>query len=156
MPGQEKPDMGGYPCRGIRTHEFLYIRNFKPQRWPNGTPDYSNAAVPGNWYADTDNGPTKTYMVENKDKNDQHRRLYDLSFAKRPAEELYDLKKDPDQLENVADDPAHDEIKQQLSKQLTADLKATADPRVVGGVDFDRFPYLGGGPKFPGWKRPRK
>ena len=59
VPSQEKPDMGGYPCRGIRTHKFFYIRNFKPDRWPNGTPDYKNAAVPGNWLADTDNGPTK-------------------------------------------------------------------------------------------------
>ena len=152
-PGQEKPDRGGYPCRGIRTHEFFYIRNFKPERWPNGTPDYKNAALPGNWYADTDNGPTKTYMVDNKEKDEVHRRLYDLSFAKRPAEELYDLRKDPDQLKNVADDPAYAEAKKKLAAQLTADLRATKDPREVGGVDFDGYPYLGGGPKFPGWKR---
>ncbi len=156
VPGQEKPDMGGYPCRGLRTHDFFYIRNFKPDRWPNGTPDYKNAAMPGNWYADTDNGPTKTYMIENKDQDDEHRRLYDLSFAKRPAEELYDLKKDPDQLHNVADNPAYTDIKKKLSDQLTADLKATGDPRIVGGVDFDSFKYLGGGPKFPGVKKQPK
>ena len=27
-----------YPMRGIRTPEYLYIRNFKPDRWPMGAP----------------------------------------------------------------------------------------------------------------------
>ena len=31
--------------------------------------------------------------------------LFELAFGKRPAEELYDLKKDPGQLNNVADKP---------------------------------------------------
>ena len=155
VPSQEKPDMGGYPSRGIRNHKFFYIRNFKPNRWPNGTPDYEHAAIPGTWYGDTDNGPTKTYIVENKDKDDTHRKMYDLSFAKRPAEELFDLEKDPEQLHNVADDPAYAEVKQKLAKQLSAELKATSDPRIVGGVDFDAFPYLGGGPRHPDWGKRR-
>jgi len=28
----------GCSCRAIRTHEFLYIRNFMPDRWPAGDP----------------------------------------------------------------------------------------------------------------------
>jgi hypothetical protein len=67
VPSQEAPEMGRYPCRGIRTHEFLCIRNFRPDRLPNGTPDDERAAVPGNWYADTDNGPTKTETIEHQD-----------------------------------------------------------------------------------------
>lgn len=156
VPAQEAPDMGGYPCRAIRTHDFLYIRNFKPDRWPNGTPNYKQAAIPGAWYADTDNGPTKTYIIENKDKDDTHRKMYELSFAKRPAEELYDLSKDPDQLNNLAGDRQYGATTKKLAAQLTADLEATGDPRVVGGGDkFDDYPYLGGAPKFPGFK-PRK
>ena len=27
-----------YPMRAIRTPEYLYIRNFKPERWPMGAP----------------------------------------------------------------------------------------------------------------------
>jgi hypothetical protein len=46
-PAQEKPDLGGYPCRMIRNRDFLYIRNFRPDRWPAGTPDYQNAVYPG-------------------------------------------------------------------------------------------------------------
>jgi arylsulfatase A-like enzyme len=28
-----------YPARTIRTKEFLYIRNFRPDRWPAGDPE---------------------------------------------------------------------------------------------------------------------
>jgi arylsulfatase A-like enzyme len=153
VPAQEAPDMGGYPSRAIRTHEYLYIRNFRPERWPNGTPNFEDAAVPGNWFADTDNGPTKSYMVDNRDRDAEHRRLYDLAFEKRPDEELYDLSSDPDQLVNVASDPAYLDVKMALSDALMAQLRATGDPRVTGAaVDFDAFPYLGGGPKHPSWK----
>ncbi len=151
VPGQEAPDMGGYPCRAIRTREFLYIHNFRRDRWPAGTPHYDKAAIPNAWLADCDNGPTKTYIVENRDKDTVHRRAYDLSFAKRPADELYDLKQDPGQLVNVAADPAYTSTMQELKARLFAELKRTGDPRVTSeGPDFDKFPYLGGAPKFPG------
>jgi len=154
VPAQERPDMGGYPCRAIRTHEFLYIRNFRPHRWPAGTPHYQRATIPGAWLADCDNGPTKSYMVENRDKDARHRKLYELAFGKRPAEELYDLQKDPDQLENVAADPRYAATRQQLADQLMAQLRALRDPRVTGAGDkFDAYPYLGGAPKYPGWGR---
>ena len=153
VPSQEAPDRGGYPGRGVRTHNFFYIRNFRPDRWPNGTPNYEQAAVPGNWFADTDNGPTKTYMIENRDRDAKHRELYDRAFAKRPDEELYDLARDPDQLDNVAGDPDYADVKKRLAQQLTRLLRETDDPRIVGGGDrFDEFPYLGGGPKHPDWE----
>ncbi|MBN2474560.1 MAG: sulfatase [Pirellulales bacterium] len=150
-PAQEAPDMGGYPCRAIRTHEYLYIRNFRPDRWPAGTPDYRKAAWSGAWYADCDNSPTKTYMIDNRQKDEKHKRLYELAFGKRPAEELYDLAKDPQQLDNVAADSQYAEVRRKLAERLTAQLEATGDPRVVGGgEEFDLYPYLGGAPKYPG------
>ena len=77
----------------------------------------------------------------------------DRFFQPKPTEELYDLAKDPEQLNNVAGDRAYDDVKKRLSDQLTAGLKATGDPRVVGGAEkFDEYPYLGGAPKYPGWK----
>ena len=149
--------MGGYPCRAIRTQDFLYIRNFLPDRWPAGTPYYDKAAIPGAWLADCDNGATKTYMVDHRDQDALHRKLYDAAFAKRPAEELYDLSKDADQLNNVADVPAYGGVKKKLSDQLTHRLRATGDPRVVGGGGkFDEFPYLGGAPMYPGWQPKKK
>ncbi len=152
VPGQEE-DMGGYPVRAIRTHDYLYIRNFKEERWPSGTPNYKEAAIPYCWLGDCDNGPTKTYMVENREKDQQHTELYNLAFRKRPAEELYDCRKDPEQLVNVAGDPAYAEIKEKLSAQLMEQLLATGDPRATGGGDeFDEVPYLGHGPRHPSYK----
>ncbi len=156
VPGQEE-DMGGYPVRAIRTHDYLYIRNFKEERWPAGTPNYKEAAIPYCWLGDCDNGPTKTYMVENRDKDQKHRELYELAFGKRPAEELYDCRNDPEQLVNLAEDPAFVEIKEKLSAQLMDKLISTGDPRVTGGGDeFDKVPYLGMGPRHPSYKAEQK
>jgi len=156
VPAQEAPEVGGYPSRAIRTHDFLYIRNFRPDRWPNGTPNHEQAAYPGAWYADTDNGPTKTYMIENRDRDAEHRRLYDLSFAKRPAVELYDLRSDPDQQVNVADDPEYAATRDELGERLMERLRETGDPRATGGGDvFDAYEYLGGAPRHPSLPRPR-
>jgi arylsulfatase A-like enzyme len=153
VPGQEAPDVGGTPMRAIRTRDFLYIRNFRPDRWPAGTPDAEKATVPGRWLADCDNGPTKTYLVENRRRDADHQRLWDLSFAKRPAEELYDLRSDPDQLVNVASRPEYAEVRQRLEGRLLAELRATADPRVVGGADrLEVYPYYGQSPMKPGFE----
>jgi arylsulfatase A-like enzyme len=152
VPGQEA-DMGGYPVRAIRTHDYLYIRNFREDRWPSGTPNYREAAIPYCWLGDCDNGPTKSYMVENKDKDQRHRELYELAFGKRPAEELYDCRKDPEQLVNLAGDPSYSGIREKLSAQLMEQLLATDDPRATGGGDeFDTVPYLGMGPRHPSYK----
>lgn len=152
VPGQEG-HLGGYPVRAIRTHDYLYIRNFKEDRWPSGTPNYMEAAIPYCWLGDCDNGPTKTYMVENRELDQQHQKLYELAFGKRPSEELYDCKQDPEQLVNLADDPAHAEIRKRLSRQLMEQLLSTGDPRATGGGDdFDTVTYLGYGPRHPSYK----
>jgi len=127
---------GGYPCRAIRSHDFLYIRNFKPDRWPAGHPES---------YRDIDGSPTKKYMMDHRDEP-QVTGLFHLAFDKRPAEELYDLKKDPDQLHNVASQPQYAQTKAKLTAALTAELKATADPRILGAADvFETYPYYGSG-----------
>jgi N-sulfoglucosamine sulfohydrolase len=152
VPAQEAPDRGGTPMRSIRTRDFLYIRNFRPDRWPAGTPDHEKAVVPGAWLADCDNGPTKTSLAFGRDRSPHDRWLYDLAFAKRTAEELYDLRRDPGQLQNVAADPAYREVKAELRARLDAELERTADPRLVGGADrLEAYPYYGGAPK---WEEP--
>ena len=147
---------GGYPMRAIRTHDFLYIRNFKPERWPAGAPKgYAkpteiNVARPLGThygYGDVDAAPTKSYMLKYRD-DPKVKRLFELGFGKRPAEELYDLNKDPDQLNNVAGQPGYAKVKKKLADALMAELKATKDPRVLGKGDaFDNYPYYGGLPK---------
>jgi arylsulfatase A-like enzyme len=152
VPGQEDRDSGGTPMRAIRTHDFLYIQNFLPHRWPAGTPDYENAFFPGSWYGDVDNGPTKSYMIKNRDKDELHRRLFDLSFSKRPAEELYALRTDPGQLNNVAEENSYTTVKQDLSKRLRQHLKESGDPRILmEDPPFDYYPYYGGSPLKPGF-----
>lgn len=147
VPCQEAPNPGGYPCRGLRTDGFLYIRNYFPDRWPNGTPDWQDAWFDGSWLGDTDNGPTKTVISD----LDRQNAFYQWSFAKRPAEELYDLTRDPDQLNNVADNPRYQETRDLLRAQLADEQKRTGDPRAANPAsDLDRYqPYTGGSPLHP-------
>ena len=139
-----------YPMRALRTPEFLYIRNFAPDRWPMGAP-YAAAdtapnlrAVAANTFVafpDMDAGPTKTWLVA-RWRDPTWKWHVDLAFAQRPAEEFYDLKKDPDQVKNLAADPAWAAKKRELAEQMMTLLRAAQDPRVVGdGMAFERSPY---------------
>ena len=149
VPSQPAPDSSGYPCRALRTDKYLLIRNFHPERWPAGTGEYQNALLGEMWYGDCDNGPTKYYMVRYKDKDENHKYLYDLSFAKRPEYELFVMVNDPWQLQNLAYDQAYAKVFKELSEQLNKELKATDDPRVTGvGEKFDHYPYTGWGPQY--------
>lgn len=142
-----------YPQRALRTPDFLYIRNFKPDRWPMGAPNAitETSAPPaqelaGNTrvaFADMDASPTKAWLVAHR--NDPRWKWhYDYAFAKRPAEELYDLRKDPDQVTNLAADPARADTRRELSERLMKVLTAAADPRVTGAGDtFDKPPFSG-------------
>jgi arylsulfatase A-like enzyme len=154
VPGQENADSGGTPMRAIRTEDYLYIRNFRPDRWPAGTPNWDKAFFPGSWYGDVDNGPTKSYMIDSKDKDDFHRRLFELAFAKRPEEELYDLRLDPGQLQNVAGNSTYSQIKNDLSNLLMEELRLSDDPRIQQQTPlFDTYPYYGGSPLKPGFEK---
>ena len=128
----------GYPQRAIRTHDFLYIRKFKPDRWPAGAPHVSSSQ---GTYSDIDNSPTKDFMLQNND-DPRVGKLLALAVDKRPAEELYDLSKDPDQLNNVAELNTYADVKHKLAAALMTELTATQDPRVLGKGDaFDTYPY---------------
>ena len=132
----------GYPCRAIRTKDFLYIHNFEPTRWPSGSPDPKVCArsIP---YGEIDSSPTKTFMMEQRDEHGVAE-LAELAFGKRPAEELYDLRSDPGQMVNVAGSAEMAETQAALRQQLFDHLEKTRDPRVVGGVvDWDYYPYYG-------------
>ena len=145
VPSQENPSMEGYPSRSYRDHKFLYIRNYSPNLWPNGTPNWQKATIKNTWYGDTDNGPTKSIIVELGAKS----KFYQWSFAKRPAEELYDLAKDHDQLNNIAEKTP--EIVARYRKCLEEELQAAGDPRHGGpAFNFEVPTYGGGGPRFPG------
>lgn len=128
----------GYPMRAIRTRDYLYVRNYRPERFPAGVD--TGAA---NAYRDVDPGPTKQYMMDHRD-DPSVANLFELGFGKRPAEELYDLRSDPAELHNVASDPTRAQVKARLSSELDSQLKSWNDPRALGrGDEFDSYPYYG-------------
>ncbi len=145
-----------YPMRGLRTKEFLYIRNFEPDRLPLGdAPKVSDTAAPSLQelendtyaaFADMDASPTKAWLVEHRNLP-EWRAYYERCFGKRPAEELYDLSKDPDQVRNVALEGAYADAKAKLAAQLMGTLKAAGDPRLAESVPFEKPPFTDVGGK---------
>ncbi len=140
-----------YPQRALRTKDFLFIKNFVPERWPMGAPNkvtetteptaqeleqQTNVA-----FADMDSSPTKAFYVAHRHEAEM-KRFYEMAFDFRPGDELYDLKNDPDQTKNVATDPAYAEAKRKMETQLMKVLTEQKDPRVMGdGSTFDKAPF---------------
>lgn len=132
-----------YPVRAIRSDEFLYIRNFRPDRWPAGDPELYFAVGP---FGDIDGGPSKSLLLDAKadGADGAMATFFDLATSKRPAEELYDRRRDPDQLTNVAGRPHYGAAQERLRKALAGWMRETADPRATTDDDrWDRFPYYG-------------
>ena len=140
-----------YPQRSLRTHDFLLIHNFKPDRWPLGAPyQVTDTSAPSHEelahntfcaFPDMDAGEIKAWLVEHRN-DPKWRWYYDYAFAKRPEFELFDVKKDPDQIHNVAADPEYADIKARLSQQLMDILVNAGDPRVTGdGLTFEKPPF---------------
>jgi N-sulfoglucosamine sulfohydrolase len=142
-----------YPHRAIRTPDFLYIHNFEPDRWPMGDPngmdDLSTPSIAWDQletetyaaYADMDAGPTKAWMIHHR-ADPQHTDNFQRGFGKRPMQELYDLRTDPDQMNNVAADPAYRQTCIQLHDTLMAELRRQRDPRVCDDVcRYDASPF---------------
>ena len=140
-----------YPMRSLHTPEFVYLRNFTPDRWPMGSPKGITATeapapdllqeVTYTAFADMDASPTKAWLVAHRN-DPEWKWHYEFAFGKRPPEELYDLSKDHDQVNNVASDPAYAAKKRALSERLMKILTDARDPRVVGdGKTFDQPPF---------------
>ena len=141
-----------YPQRALRTKEYLYIVNFKPDRWPMGTPKaVTEQSAPSRdllsnntfvAFGDLDASPTKAWLIENRASEST---FYDYAFGRRPREELYVLADDPDQINNVAERDEYASVKRRLHDQLMAELARTRDPRVTGdGTVYDKPPFAGG------------
>lgn len=136
----------GYPMRTLLTKDFHYLRNFKPDRWPAGDPPTDPLPafekIATDTYAafsDCDAGPAKAFLVSNRDQPGV-KPFTDRAFGKRPGRELYDLRHDPYELKNVAEDPTYADAVKDLDARLMAELKATGDPRVAGnGDEFDHI-----------------
>ena len=129
-----------YPVRGLRTREYLYLRNLAADRYPAGDPELYWAVGP---YGDADPSASKTLLTDPA-RREELSKYFELSFGKRPAEELYDLRHDPGQIDNVASNAEYAKIKALLSKRVDAWMRETGDPRASGWTDFfDKAPYSG-------------
>lgn len=128
-----RPDDAGYPIRGVVKSDMLYLRNYEPTRWP--------ACNPETGYLNCDGSPTKTAILKMRTAP-EGKKHWQACFGKRPAEELYDLKRDPDCVTNLAENPQYEPQKKQLAEQMEAELKAQQDPRMSGrGHIFEEYPY---------------
>jgi uncharacterized sulfatase len=116
----------GYPMRSIRTREYRYVKNYKPERWPRG-----NAPGPG------EDAPTDRWSVQ------------------RPAEELFRITDDPYCLNNLAGDESHAGVLAELRDKLEQELRAQSDPRVLGFGDiYEGFPrHMSFKPELDGFKQ---
>jgi arylsulfatase A-like enzyme len=142
-----------YPMRAFRTKDFVYIRNFRPDRTPMGDakkatdPELlASGALEDNTrlgYADMDASPTKAWLIAHRN-DPQWKWHFEHAFGLRPGEELYDLRTDPDQVKNIAADPAYAKAREDLSARLMKRLTDARDPRVTGdGMTFERPPFTG-------------
>ena len=118
-----------YPLRAVRTAEFLYVRNFAPDRWPTGGPDFVSSNK--TFHGDVGGAPIKDFMA---DPANQRRcpTPFALCYGKRPLEGRYDLRTDPHQINHLATDPAHRATRKTLWQQLRTYLGPTGDPRIAG------------------------
>jgi arylsulfatase A-like enzyme len=144
-----------YPQRAIRTPDHLLIINFHPERWPlgepyrlDGDPPPSTAEVTERTRVtlpDEDAGPTKAWLVGVRN-DPSWQPLYQLAYDRRPREELYDLKSDPHQVRNVAQDPAYADVRDRLRQRLLDELRSTDDPRMINDGEFFETPPMAGAP----------
>ena len=138
--GKERHDIGrpydrGYPIRGIVKNGYLYLLNFKPNRWPAGNPEVG--------YANVDGSPTKTECIRSRTQEGKEQ-YWQLSFGKRESEELYHIAAHRECMFDLANDPTLQPLKEQMKKELLEKLAKQNDPRIVAdGSIFDNYPYMG-------------
>ena len=109
-----------YPMRCIRTRTHNYILNLAYQ-------------LPYPIAGDVAGSPSWKAIAA--DPSDRIGKRTQAAYLQRPAEELYDLARDPDELNNVAADPAYAGVKAALAERLRAVRAATKDPWLAGQTD---------------------
>ncbi len=97
------------PQRAVRTRRHKYIRRYGPRDLP---------VLPN-----IDDSPSKDFLLR-----------AGLAERPRPREELYDLTFDPNEAHNLAADPLHREVHEDLAGRLDAWMRATDDPLLHGDV----------------------
>ncbi|MBL9202686.1 MAG: sulfatase [Opitutaceae bacterium] len=103
-----------YPMRAVRTRTHKLIVNLAHEiTWPSAL--------------DLIKSPTWIGATTGAGGGKLGRRPIER-FLRRPKFELYDLARDPDEVDNLADDPAHAALKAELLAKVQAFQLATKDP----------------------------
>ena len=125
-----RPNDGGYPVRAIRTPEYLYVRNYEPDRWPAGNPETG--------YRNCDNSPTKSQLLRGI------RQVLRPVLWQAPRGRALSRRPRPGLRRKPVRDPAHAEAKRQLRAELQDRLEKDGDPRAQGNAQvFDTYKYTG-------------
>jgi uncharacterized sulfatase len=128
----------GYPIRALRTPQYLYLRNLRPERWPIGDPQRISRStgrllpLHAGCYRDVDDQELLQLLIKEARTSEKYATLLNLIVGRHPAEELYDIQKDPDCLHNLAGNPAFAADLAGLAAQMDGELKRTQDPRLYG------------------------
>lgn len=119
--------------RAVRSDRYKYLRNFHPRR-PYLQP---------NAYKDDKPIIQAMRRLHAKGKLDRNQSL--IMAETRPVEELYDLRADPYELNNLADDPAHAAVLAEMRGALDRWMKETGDrgPEDPAMYDSDMAEYVG-------------
>ena len=136
----------GYPMRSVRQGNYLLIRNFHPELWPAGDPvsldENGQAKDRLESFFDIDAAPSKTYLIENSEKESFY---FNAAVAKRPEYELFNLANDPDCMFNVADDTRYSDVLARMMGLLNQKLSETGDSRLGENPEiWESYPRLEG------------
>ena len=107
------------PARTIRTSTHRYILNLEPSR--TFTTHITGCQPPSPHYL-----PFWDSWVQKAKTDARAKKLVD-AYQHRPAEELYDLTKDPCETTNIADDPQNRRLLESMRKQLAGWRKQQGD-----------------------------
>ncbi len=115
------------PMRSIRTEEYLLIRNFAPEH-AGGGPVVNEDKTFLQWMQLYN--PTRNYLGAKRNEP-KIKPIYELIYSEPPKLELYHIPDDPYQMNNLADDPSYQDVKERLHQRLMDRLRETGDPRVT-------------------------
>jgi uncharacterized sulfatase len=118
--------MNRYPMRSVRTRDWKYIRNLRPKALHTTHIDLG-AAVDGNAY-------WKSWIE--KAKTDARAAAVVDRYQRRPAEELYDLKTDPQEQLNLAANSRNAKMLRELSSRIDRWMREHADRDIAKEDDL--------------------
>lgn len=136
-----------YPQRMMRRGDFLIIWNARPDLDPAGEAreivDGELSAAHSAYY-DIDDSMIKRELLAKRD-DAYIGPFFHLAVDKRPEWEFFNVKDDPESLNDLADDPDHAQVFAEYQKQLSDTLTDTGDPRLVGyGQVWEDYPRTAG------------